>query len=466
MKSERREWHCSLFFAGLILTIPALSSLLPASMPFDGGISHIHAALLGGTTALLIAALASRCGREMCSQKRFAWLAYGLLSGGMIVLALESVGAAVGSWCSIAAGFALGAGKAWAFLLWAHLFSRLPLSSMLAHSSAACLFAGVLAWLVMGLRAEWIIAVAVAIPFILATAYVYSCSTLPLYSSREESDVQLHKVGHLPWRPIIIMALAGFVAALSPIATFGITVALEEVALLPVGALALVSLIWVKAFRSEYLLKTAFAVYGIGFLLPLVRSEWSILAGFIVSVSYWGMALFVFWFLCNDVREKKSPSDWTFGVSFALLDVMQLIGYILPQMGLVVPSANEGGALGVFTIAAIALAIAGAALWATEHVGQSHWSRQLVGPDVSEASLSAKPGESELAFRCRISGQAHGLTFREEEVLVLLLERHTIEQIAHQLFVSGNTVKTHVKHIYGKMNVHNRDELRNAVLGS
>ena len=123
MKSERREWHCSLFFAGLILTIPALSSLLPASMPFDGGISHIHAALLGGTTALLMAALASRCGREMCSQKRFAWLAYGLLSGGMIVLALESVGAAVGPWCSIAAGFALGAGKAWAFLLWAHLFS-------------------------------------------------------------------------------------------------------------------------------------------------------------------------------------------------------------------------------------------------------------------------------------------------------------------------------------------------------
>ena len=157
MKSERRECHCSLFFAGLILTIPALSSLLPASMPFDGGISRIHAALLGGTTALLIAALASRCGREMCSQKRFAWLAYGLLSGGMIVLALESVGAAVGPWCSIAAGFALGAGKAWAFLLWAHLFSRLSLSSMLAHSSAACLFAGVLAWLVMGLRAEWVL---------------------------------------------------------------------------------------------------------------------------------------------------------------------------------------------------------------------------------------------------------------------------------------------------------------------
>ena len=46
---------------------------------------------------------------------------------------------------------------------------------------------------------------------------------------------------------------------------------------------------------------------------------------------------------------------------------MQLVGYVLPQMGLVVPSANEGGALGVFTIAAIALAVAGAALWATEH---------------------------------------------------------------------------------------------------
>lgn len=69
MKSERREWHCGLFFAGLILTIPALFSLLPASASSGWGISHIHAALLGGTTALLTAALASAYGREICLQK-------------------------------------------------------------------------------------------------------------------------------------------------------------------------------------------------------------------------------------------------------------------------------------------------------------------------------------------------------------------------------------------------------------
>ena len=285
MKSERREWHCGLFFAGLILTIPALFSLLPASASSGWGISHIHAALLGGTTALLTAALASAYGREICLQKGFAWLAYGLLSGGMVILALEPIGIGVDPWVSVAAGFVLGAGKAWAFLLWARLFSWLPLASMLAHSSAACLFAGVLAWLVMGLRAEWVIAVAVAVPFILATAYAYSCSVLSFDSSRKEYDVKFQKVGRLPWRPIIIMALVGFVAALGPIATFGITVTLEEVALLPMGALTLGFLIWVKAFRSEYLLKAAFAVYGVGFLLPLVHSEWSILAGFIVSMS-------------------------------------------------------------------------------------------------------------------------------------------------------------------------------------
>ena len=111
MKSERREWHCALFFAGLILTIPALFSLLPASASSGWGISHIHAALLGGTTALLTAALASAYGREICLQKRFAWLAYGLLSGGMVILALEPIGIGVDPWVSIAAGFVLGARK-------------------------------------------------------------------------------------------------------------------------------------------------------------------------------------------------------------------------------------------------------------------------------------------------------------------------------------------------------------------
>lgn len=50
------------------------------------------------------------------------------------------------------------------------------------------------------------------------------------------------------------------------------------------------------------------------------------------------------------------------------------------------------------------------------------------------------------------------LTPRELEVLGLLPSRLTLQEIAERLFVSNNTVKSHVKNIYVKLHVTNRDE--------
>jgi two-component system, NarL family, nitrate/nitrite response regulator NarL len=51
-----------------------------------------------------------------------------------------------------------------------------------------------------------------------------------------------------------------------------------------------------------------------------------------------------------------------------------------------------------------------------------------------------------------------GLSKRELEVLELLAQGRTTTQIATDLFVSENTVKTHVRHILGKMEASNRAE--------
>jgi LuxR family maltose regulon positive regulatory protein len=48
------------------------------------------------------------------------------------------------------------------------------------------------------------------------------------------------------------------------------------------------------------------------------------------------------------------------------------------------------------------------------------------------------------------------LTERESQVLELLAEMYSTEEIAAALFVSGNTVKTHLKGIFGKLCVNRR----------
>lgn len=56
------------------------------------------------------------------------------------------------------------------------------------------------------------------------------------------------------------------------------------------------------------------------------------------------------------------------------------------------------------------------------------------------------------------SAESHDLSEREAEVLQLLCAGENYKTIADQLFVSANTVKAHIKHIYAKLHVRNRAE--------
>jgi LuxR family maltose regulon positive regulatory protein len=53
---------------------------------------------------------------------------------------------------------------------------------------------------------------------------------------------------------------------------------------------------------------------------------------------------------------------------------------------------------------------------------------------------------------------ADPLTDRELEVLRLLAAGRSTPEIARSLYVEVNTVRTHVKHLYGKLDVHSRDQ--------
>lgn len=55
--------------------------------------------------------------------------------------------------------------------------------------------------------------------------------------------------------------------------------------------------------------------------------------------------------------------------------------------------------------------------------------------------------------------KGYDLTGREIEIALLLLKGRTYKMIAGELFLSENTVKTHIKNIYSKLNVNSKTEL-------
>lgn len=58
------------------------------------------------------------------------------------------------------------------------------------------------------------------------------------------------------------------------------------------------------------------------------------------------------------------------------------------------------------------------------------------------------------------------LTPREREVLLLLADRWTDQEIADQLCISYRTVTTHVSHIFDKLGICSRRTVRSVVRGA
>lgn len=74
-----------------------------------------------------------------------------------------------------------------------------------------------------------------------------------------------------------------------------------------------------------------------------------------------------------------------------------------------------------------------------------------------------REGEDSVESRCARAARTFDLTRREEEVLALLLKGRTRSEIAHELYVSGDTVKTHIRNVYRKTGVAGKDELVEAI---
>jgi DNA-binding CsgD family transcriptional regulator len=62
-------------------------------------------------------------------------------------------------------------------------------------------------------------------------------------------------------------------------------------------------------------------------------------------------------------------------------------------------------------------------------------------------------------IQCGILARKHALTPREHEILGLLARGRNTEAMREKLIVSQNTIKTHVKSVYAKLDIHSQQEL-------
>lgn len=166
--------------------------------------------------------------------------------------------------------------------------------------------------------------------------------------------------------------------------------------------------------------------------------------------------------LAEVAREHDLPPV----ASVALLRVFGTAGLLLGRvvsMG-VFSNADDIAAIAAPIIAALTVMLI---LWRSLVSNGINEVPFKVSPAQEASRLSDDAGREEsFERRCSTLAEGYGLSSREAEVFALLAKGRTAEHIGKQLYVSENTVRSHIQRIYRKMGVHSRQELLDAVDGS
>ena len=87
--------------------------------------------------------------------------------------------------------------------------------------------------------------------------------------------------------------------------------------------------------------------------------------------------------------------------------------------------------------------------------------KQLDSQQIVDLNVSGTPL---LDTSCLMITQKYRLTQRESEILRYTALGRSARFIAEDLLISHNTARTHVKHVFEKLNIHSKQELIDLVL--
>lgn len=173
------------------------------------------------------------------------------------------------------------------------------------------------------------------------------------------------------------------------------------------------------------------------------------------------------WSLLSFVAFKQGHSSIKiFGQGFGASMAGQGIGWLATKYVMPALQANHADfgvyvALAFATLLLTVIVFSGkdfVTLFTTE--AEAEFSMKQ-GETMKNLVERAEPGPQNRPWKkaCKLVCDEADLSPREREIFALLSTGHTAEAIANELSISANTVRTHVHNIYGKLDVHSRQEL-------
>lgn len=433
-------------------------AVMTSEDPLTGGIAIM--------AAFLLAVLCSRFAAGWIESKAFLVFDAMVNVAGVVMLLSDIVGISGIGFAEMlprVGGLVLGFGSAWLLIRWAILL--IPLG---AKSSSLCFAVSLLMIIVFDILAKALVDSA----FVVVIVLVCVASPVLLEMAKRSFNSGLHDPPIEEYCGVVPVWLSFATIALYAVVMGGIQVSgssaisrFDGVAeILVYSGMAVDLGILIAAFvifvgtrylhgnNTAFYRLTILALLAVSLYLSAVLSaNWGAMNIVIMTVSR--MLIFVYvWTMFSTPARTMSPLR-LFSVGWLLFLV---INYLSTRIGQTVAGGSTGAPLVVFefTLAAVLLL-----LFVFEFT-----------PILTGWHGEAHSGEKEVndgadAFALRIAELVDqgGLTPREQDVLVALARGRSAQYVADTFVVSKETARTHIRHVYQKLDVHSREELMDLV---
>lgn len=332
---------------------------------------------------------------------------------------------------------------------WARLFVSLGARATIICCVFATLFAGaiVLATEAVPQQIIW--------PFLIVVPGVSAVTLFrdPLHHDGSAPSNDATKV-YMPWKLLataFVQGLSlGLIAVLST-SFLGATSATVTVGYI-LGALLIFGV--VLFFRVDYnsfIYKIGFPIMAAAWLIVLVMGTVSTLSigvhatGYrFVDLAIWSVTIYI-------IKEKQLPTNWVCAVNTSALMAGQFLGAglaLLPALS-TLRSLQEQFLSTYAALMAFLLFMVALLVFSTKNL-KTGWG--LVRP-------SDESAPDVLAEACQKLGSYHRLTKREVDILVYLARGRNRAFICEELVLAQDTVKTYIRTVYRKLEVHSQQEL-------
>ena len=267
-----------------------------------------------------------------------------------------------------------------------------------------------------------------------------------------------------PWRPLILALIFTFAAFLFRNSIVDSTASFSWIG---GGAVAFICLIgclffFDKRFDATTLEYVALPLVVAGILLFCWKGDAVGTASVVlIDAGQVAFRIFILVMLCNICYRFSVPPLWVFAVIRAAMMVAEGCGLTLSSIFSAVPLLQSSDYKIAICYAIVLLLVLAMVPAQRGNAPENFWDvvprakKQAGRPE----QFSAVVGSHQIRlWRCSQVARKYGLTHREEEVLGCLVQGKTRIQIGEELFLSENTVRTHLRHLYAKLDVHSKQE--------